>query len=170
MVMSWSSRRRIAEEFENAPRVKVAVPEKDVHGNIARHQDGYDSAVAAMSPSRTYGAEFSSTSFRRLLTGVDPSHDNGWAFQGLELPAGEEAEVPVGGIILVLDRSFAKGNWYASRQVDTSTVVATLLEVTQEGLKEVLQDTTRGWARKMTGWLVSQRPDLPQVSVKPPRR
>ena len=45
--MSWSSRRRIAEEFEDVPRVKVAIPEKDVHGNIARHQDDYDSAAGA---------------------------------------------------------------------------------------------------------------------------
>lgn len=168
--MGWVNR-RFDETTEGERRVEVVIPVVDVFGNMGRHQENYDSAIAAMSPSRTFGAEFSKTSFRRLIAGVDPKHDNGWAFQGQDLPAGQEATVPVGSIILAVDRSFAKGNWYARQRVETATVVATLYEVAENGeMKEVIQDTTRAWARKITGWLVTQRPDLPKVTVTPRTR
>ncbi len=85
--------------------------------------------------------------------------------------AGHTPTLPAGSVVLAVDRSFAKGNWYSGRRVDPSTNLAVLYEVGETGdLKELLRDTTPGWARKLTGWLVTERPDLPRVIVRPPAR
>jgi hypothetical protein len=170
----WDRRSDDEDPMEAGPTVTITVPEADNRGFIERHEAEYQSAYAAMSPSRTWGAEFTKSSFRRLLRGIDPQHQNGWAFSGLELRAGEPATVPVGGLMLTVDKSFARGNWYAGRSVTAASFVAVLYEATENGeLKELLVSMDpRKWGRELVGWLLTNRPDLPRVTVVPrtPRR
>lgn len=48
----------------------------------------------------------------KLLTGVDPSKSNGFAFVGDWLRRGERAEVEVGALILLYDEPGSMKNWY----------------------------------------------------------
>lgn len=97
-------------------------------------------------------------SWRKLLTSVDRSQSNGYAFVGDWLTPAEKAEVPAGSLILCYDESGSRKNWYPRIRV---------LRVESDGeLTEVYQyegDTNeRSWAlsvRDKIADLIDSGPD-----------
>jgi hypothetical protein len=80
-------------------------------------------------------------SWRKLLESVDVTKDNGFAFVGSWLRAGEKAELDIGSFVLCYDEDGSIKNWYPSIE---------LLRVTVEGLEQVYEyigsTRERSWA------------------------
>ena len=68
-------------------------------------------------------------SWRKLLTQVDKTKANGYAFVGEWLRAGERAELEAGSFILCYDEAGSMKNWYP---------VVRLFKAVENGLEEVL--------------------------------
>jgi len=66
--------------------------------------------------------------WRKLLTQVDKTKANGYAFVGEWLRAGERAELEVGSFILCYDEAGSMKNWYP---------VVRMFKVVENGLEEV---------------------------------
>lgn len=138
--------------------IAVTVPATDFY--VARHHDSAKAAIAAMSPSRRWGAETNLRSWRRWINSIDPSRDNGWAFRGVELEPDTEVTLPLGAIVVACDYSWAKAKWYAGHFIQPMTADAALYEVKDDGLAELTRSMRRAWARDLLGWLVRNRPDV----------
>ena len=143
--------------------IAVTVPATDQY--VARHHDSAMAAIAAMSPSRRWGAETNLRSWRRWVHSIDPARDNGWAFCGVELKPGADATLPLGALIVACDSSWAKAKWYTGQFIQPMTVDAALYEVKDDGLIELTRSMRRAWPRDLLGWLVRNRPDMPLAKI-----
>lgn len=143
--------------------IAVTVPATDHY--VAWHHDRAKAAIAAMSPSRRWGAETNLRSWRRWINSIDPARDSGWAFCGVELKPGADATLPLGAVIVACDFSWAKANWYTGQFIQPMTVDAALYEVKDDGLTELTRSMRRAWARDLLGWLVRNRPDVPVAKI-----
>ena len=66
---------------------------------IERAHQAASNAIARMSTTRSYGAQAELSVWRKLVEGIDPSKDNGYAFNGPLLRAGGQADVPPGAVL-----------------------------------------------------------------------
>ena len=133
--------------------VQITLPTLDTL--VQQHHDLANEAIAAMSPSRSYDAETNINSWRRRLSIVDPAGSDGYAFPGNNLRPGTEATVPLGSVILVVDSSWAKANWYAGRYIPALERWATLYVAEQSGLQQVMTTRSRRWASEILGYLTT---------------
>lgn len=137
--------------------VRIIVPSTNTL--VQQHNELAEQAVAAMSPSRSYGAEINLSSWRRRLTIVDPNGVDGYAFSGDSLRPGAEATVPLGGLILSVDTSWAKARWYAGQYIQPLERWAVLYVAEEAGLESVMATGSRRWVSEILGFL-STNPGL----------
>ncbi|MCR6734071.1 MAG: hypothetical protein NVV83_08290 [Afipia sp.] len=142
---------------EEADKNLITVTLPTTYPGVAGHHDGANVAIEAMSPSRRYGADTNLRSWRRLLKSIDPAHENGWSFSGLELQPGAQAVLPASSIVVACDLSWAKAKWYAGQYIKPLEVEAALYEATGEGLVQLTRSVRRVWARDLLGWLITNR-------------
>ena len=90
-------------------------------------------------------------SWRKLLTQVDETKTNGYAFVGEWLRAGERAELEVSSFILCYDEAGSMKNWYP---------VVRLFKAVENGLEEVLH-----WEGKTheCNWALAVRDDIAAI-------
>ena len=146
--------------------ITVTIPAADLF--VENHHNEANAAIAAMPPSRRWGAETNLRSWRRWIKSINPESDNGWAFRGVELKPGAGTTLPVGAIIVACDVSRAKAKWYAGSYIKPAEVDAALYGVQSDGLVELTRSLRRGWARDLFGWLVTNRPEIPVVKAGMP--
>lgn len=128
---------------------------------VENHHNEAKAAIAAMSPSRQWGAETNLRSWRRWVKSINPDSNNGWGFRGIELKPGAEVALPLGAIIVACDYSWAKARWYAGSYIKPVEVDAALYEVKDDGLAELTRSMRSAWARDLLGWLATNRLDMP---------
>lgn len=133
--------------------IEITVP--DIKFLVQLHHDQATEAIAAMSPSRAYGAETNLSNWRRLLTAFNLDGDDGYAFTGHNLQLGAIATVPAHALLLSVDSSWAKAKWYAGRYVSPLERWATLYIVEDAGLKQLMATNSRRWASKVLGFLAT---------------
>ena len=89
--------------------------------------------------------------WRKLLTQVDKTKANGYAFIGEWLRAGERAELKVGSFILCYDEAGSMKNWYP---------VVRLFKVLENDLEEVFR--WEGRVREYS-WALAVRDDIAAI-------
>jgi hypothetical protein len=142
--------------------VTVIVPE--ANRVVGEHHQAAKREIDGMSPSRRFGAETSLRSWRRWIKAIDPTRENGWAFDGAELTAGATVLLPVGALVVVYDVSWARARWYAGRYIKPTALESVLYEVTADGLKHLINSTRKRWAGDLVGWIVTNRGDIPATT------
>lgn len=133
--------------------VKVAVPAIDEQ--VTRHHELAEAAIAAMSPSRRYGADTALRSWRRVLQSFNPAGLDGYAFSGHQVQPGSELSLPIGALIIGLDDSYAVAKWYSGRYVAPRALRAFLQRVGPDGLEALFETDRAPWAPKVLGFLAT---------------
>ena len=132
--------------------ITVTIPSIDPL--VEGHHRRAVSEIERMSPSRQFGAETDLSSWRRLLRTVDLEKTNGYAFSGNLLQAGAIAEIEDGKLIIAVDKSWTRANWYAGRHVRAVEISARLLQVRESGLVTLIESQrSRAWAQDILGFL-----------------
>ena len=91
--------------------------------------------------------------WRRLVTGVDTSRHNGYAFAGEFLPAGRKAELPVGAYVLIYDVVGTNRH---------NKPVVVLAQVTAEGRLVAVEDDAGKVAAVGEDWVLDLRDRVAQ--------
>lgn len=133
--------------------VRITVPAIDAPVNW--HNESAEQAIAAMSPSRRYGAQTSLRAWRRVLEAFDPKGSDGYGFSGPQIQPGAEVGLPRGALIVGLDNSYASARWYAGRYVRPRTLRAFIHRVDAGGLKTLFETDRAPWAPKLIGFLMT---------------
>ena len=124
------------------------------------HHDGALRAISRFKNTRGYDAEANLRSWRRLLTKYDPNGKDGWAFEGSTLQAGAEVKLRPGPLIVGLDDSWAKGNWYAGDDVRPRELTAFLAQAVEgDGLRVLVSVSDNAWASGIIG-LLNTNPEI----------
>lgn len=89
--------------------------------------------------------------WRKLLTGVDKTKTNGYAFIGEWLREGERAELKIGSFILCYDEDGSLKHWYP---------VVRLFKVVEDGLEEVYRWEGRTHERS---WALAVRDEIAAI-------
>jgi hypothetical protein len=137
---------------------------------VVTHHERALTVIAAMSPSRAYGAETNLRGWRRTVDGIDPAREDGWAFKGGSLIAGAAATLCEGTLIVTYDASWAKAKWYAGNFIAPTERLAGLYEVADGELIRRVQSVRSGWAQDLIGWLRANRPDVATFKATVPLR
>lgn len=138
----------------------IAITLPSISASVEAHHNGALYSISLFKNTRGYGAEANLRSWRKLLTKFDPSGKDGWAFDGSKLEPGAEATVQRGSLIVGLDDSWAKGNWYSGHEVRPRALRAFLAQVTEgDGFKIIYETSDNAWAPGIVGFL-NAHPDL----------
>lgn len=138
----------------------VAITVPSISASVEAHHDSALYSISLFKNTRGYGAEANLRAWRKLLTKFDPSGTDGWAFEGSKLAAGAETMVRRCSLIVGLDDSWAKGNWYAGHEVRPRALRDFLAQVTEEdGFKIIYETCDNAWAQAVIGFL-NAHPDL----------
>lgn len=141
----------------------VAITVPSISASVEAHHNSALRSISLFKNTRGYGAEANLRAWRKLLTKFDPSGKDGWAFDGSKLEAGAEAMVQRGSLIVGLDDSWAKGNWYSGHEVRPRALRAFLAQVTEgDEFKMIYETWDNAWAPGIVGFL-NAHPDLVQA-------
>ena len=138
---------------DNPQVVRITVPAIDAP--VIWHNESAENAIAAMSPSRRYGAQTSLRAWRRVLEAFDPKGSDGYGFSGPQIQPGAEVELPRGALVVGLDDSYASARWYAGHYVRPRALRAFIQRVDADGLKTLFETDRAPWAPKLIGFLMT---------------
>lgn len=133
--------------------IPVTIPGIDIL--VSSHNQEAISAIARMSPSRSYGSDWNVNSWRRCLSGINPDGKDGYAFNGAQVQPLAEVSLPLGSLIVARDSSWAKAKWYAGCYVPPVEQYACLIRVESDGLRTLISSRSKSWARDILGYLVT---------------
>lgn len=133
--------------------VTITVPGVDYL--VSSHNKEAVGEIERMSRSRSYGADWSLSSWRRDLNAINPDGQDGYAFIGNQVQPLAEVSLPLGSLIVARDSSWAKAKWYAGCYIAPVEQYACLMRVEAEGLRTLTSSRSKSWAREILGYLMT---------------